>query len=78
MKRSKFFSLNTRDFFKGLLYAAGTAAITFLYNLLQAGPIVFNGELFTSLGMAALSAILAYLGANLFQNSNGEFATEKK
>jgi len=77
MKRSGFLKLNARDFFKGLIMAAGSAAITFLYQLIQAGPLVFDAAMFKSLGLAALSAIIVYLGKNLFENTEGSFGSKK-
>ena len=74
MERSKFLTLNWRDFLKGLLLAVLSAVITFLYELLQAGPVVFDKELLTKAGMIAVSTVLAYLLKNLFENSDGSLA----
>lgn len=66
---SQFFSLNTRDFIKGLFVAVFTAVITMLYTSIQAGDFVFNWK---AIGMAALSSGLAYIMKNLLTNSNDE------
>ena len=75
--RSKFLALNARDFFKGLIVAVVTAVITFLYNLIQVGPLVFDKVLLESIGMTAITAMLAYLMKNLFTNTSGEIATKE-
>jgi hypothetical protein len=74
MERSKLFKLNLRDFLKGLLMAVLTSLVTFLYEVLQAGPPVFDGEFFKSMGIVAVTALLAYLSKNLFENSEGALA----
>lgn len=74
MERSKFLSVNWRDFLKGLLLAVLSAVITFVYELLQAGPVVFDKELLAKVGMIAASTVLAYLLKNLFENSDGDLA----
>ncbi len=76
MERSKFFSLNLRDFLKGLLLALLSAVVTFLYEVVQAGT-AFDAEFFKALGIVAVTTLLAYLGKNLFENSSGELAGEK-
>lgn len=77
MEKSKLFRLNTRDFFKGLLVAVITAVITFLYNLVQAGPLVLDSVLLQGIGTTAITAMLAYLMKNLFTNTGGEIATKE-
>jgi hypothetical protein len=66
---SPFFSLNTKDFVKGLFVAVFTAVITLLYNSVQAGDFVFNWK---AIGMAALTSGLAYIMKNLLTNYNDE------
>ena len=65
---SNFLNLNWKDFFKGLIVAVLTAVITIIYSTIQAGSLAFDLK---AIGMAALSACLAYLVKNFFQNSNG-------
>jgi hypothetical protein len=74
--RSKLFSLNLRDFLKGMLYAILSAVITFAASQLQGG-VPLDLELLKKCGMVALSTLIAYVGANLFQNSKGEFLTKE-
>lgn len=69
MKNSSFFSLNARDWFKGLVVAIITAIITVVYNTIQAGTLLFDWK---SIGFAALSAALAYILKNFLTNSNDQ------
>lgn len=66
---SSFLALNTKDFLKGLIVAVLSAVVTILYSSLQAGDFVIDWK---SIGMAALSAALAYVTKNFFTNSNNE------
>ena len=75
--RSKFLSLNVRDFLKGLLLAVLTAVITFVYEALQTGSLFEPGTIKKGL-MVALAALLAYLLKNLFTNTQGEILTPEK
>lgn len=71
MERSSFLSLNWRDFLRGLLMAVLSAVITFLYEIFQAGPPVFDKDFFVKMGVVAATALLAYLTKNLFEDSSG-------
>jgi hypothetical protein len=71
MKGSKFFSLDWKDFFKGLVVAVFSAFITFLYEAIQAGEF-WNLETLKKGGLVAVAALLAYLLKNLLTNSTGE------
>jgi hypothetical protein len=73
MERSSLFSLNWRDFLKGLLLAILSAVITFVYEVIQAGT-AFDTEFFRAMGLVAVSTLLAYLMKNLFENSSGTLA----
>lgn len=73
MKRSSLFSLNWRDFLKGLLLAVLSAVVTFLYQVIQTG-ITFDAEFFKAVGVVAITTLLAYLSKNLFENSDGDLA----
>jgi hypothetical protein len=64
-----------RDFLKGLLLAIFSSVITFVYEVVQAGTS-FDGEFFRSLGIVAITTLLAYLSKNLFENSSGELKSE--
>jgi VIT1/CCC1 family predicted Fe2+/Mn2+ transporter len=72
--RSKFLTLNVRDFLKGLLLAVLTAVITFMYDAIQSGTLFEPGWV-KKAGMVALAALLAYLIKNLFTNTQGEILT---
>jgi hypothetical protein len=69
MKNSSFFSLNARDWFKGLVVAIITAVITLVYNTIQLGALSFDWK---AIGFAAISAALAYILKNFITNSNDE------
>jgi hypothetical protein len=67
--KSPFLSLNSKDFFKGLLVAVLSAVVTLLYTCIQSGDFIVDWK---AIGMAALSAALAYITKNLLTNSNDE------
>lgn len=72
--RSKFLNLNTRDFLKGLLIAVLTAVLATVGVLIESGTLFTKASL-TTIGIAALSAFLAYISKNLFTNTQGEILT---
>jgi hypothetical protein len=74
--KAKLFTLNKKDFWKGLILAVITAIITFLTNELQSGTTI-NLELFKRVGLTSLIAFLSYLVKNLFTNSSDQFATSE-
>ena len=74
--RSKFLSLNWRDFFKGLLYAVVAAVFAAADQALLAGEPL-DLILLKKVGLVALATILGYLSANFFQNSEGKFLTRE-
>jgi hypothetical protein len=65
---SKFLSLNSKDFIKGLFIAVLTSVITMLYTSIEAGELTFNLK---AIGMTAISSALAYITKNLITNSDG-------
>lgn len=67
--KSTFLNLNSTDYLKGLLIAVLSAVVTFLYTCIQAGDLVIDWK---AIGMAALSAALAYITKNLLTNSKDE------
>ena len=75
--RSRLFTINLRDFLKGLLYAILAAILAVIQSAITAGAL-FEPATWSLVGTVALSTFLAYLGANLFQNSKGEFLTKEK
>ena len=74
---SNFLALDTKDFLKGLLVAIVSALIAGVLQLMQSGPFVFDWPTFQPIVFTAISAGLAYLSKNLFQNSQGELGPEK-
>jgi inner membrane protein involved in colicin E2 resistance len=74
--RSKFLKLNLRDFLKGLLYAVVAAVLTTADQAVLAGAPL-DLVLLKKVGLVALATILAYLSANIFQNSEGKFLTKE-
>lgn len=68
--KSVFGSINVQDFFKGLIVAVLTAIVTFLYNTMESGAIVFNIK---QLLVTSLSAALAYIIKNYLSNEEGVF-----
>ena len=75
--KSKLFTLNVRDFLKGLLVAVLTAVITFAYEAIQTGEL-FSMAALKKMGLVALGAMLAYLLKNLFTNSQDEVLTPEQ
>ena len=65
---SKFMSLNSADFLKGLLMAVLSAVISVLYTSVESGTLAFDWK---AIQFAAITAVLAYLTKNLFTNSQG-------
>ena len=63
MQTSSLFSLDFKDLGKGLLVAAGGAAITAVETSVQAGTFSFHWK---QVGSVALAAGLSYLGKNFF------------
>ena len=77
--KTKLFSLNARDFFKGLIVAIIAGVLTFVINELQAGTEI-NILLFKRMGITAIIAFLSYILKNLMTNSDDKLLTpeEKK
>jgi len=62
MKQSEYFSLNLRDFLRGLLMAVLTPAITLIVNSLEKGEFTLNWHLVL---LSAVGGASAYLLKNL-------------
>lgn len=73
MAKSKFLTLNARDFFRGLLVAIGTAIGTGVANILNTGALPDSSDMQT-IGTAGAAAGVAYLTKNLFTNSDDKVA----
>jgi hypothetical protein len=67
---SPFFSLNTRDYLRGLIVSVFTAVVTIMYQSVQAGNFVFDIK---AIAQTALAAALGYIVKNLVTNSRDEF-----
>jgi len=67
--KSTLFSLNTKDFVKGLFVAVFTSVITIVYTSVQAGAFEFDAKTITT---TALTSALAYIMKNFVTNSNDE------
>jgi hypothetical protein len=63
MKDSKLFSVNTKDFLKGLLIAVLTPVIVTIEQSVSTGSLTFDLKLIT---MSALGGFLAYMTKNFF------------
>ena len=63
MQTSSLFSLNFKDFGKGLLVAVGGAVIAAIETSVQAGTFSFDWK---AIGGVALAAGLSYLAKNFF------------
>jgi hypothetical protein len=72
MKTSKFLTVNQADAVKGFIVAIITAGLTVLMTMLDGGVIPTDGE-WKKIGIAALSAGIAYLIKNVLTNSNDKF-----
>jgi len=67
---SSIFTLNTKDFIKGLLVAVLTSVITIVYQTIQTGSLTFDWK---AIGTMALTSALGYIMKNLLTNSTGQF-----
>lgn len=71
MMKSKFLTLNWKDFSRGLLIAFLTALLTGLINILDAGAI-FTWATIKPVMIAGISAALSYLLKCLATNSQDQ------
>lgn len=71
---SSLFTLNSRDWIKGLVIAVLTAIITVVYNTIQTGALVLDWK---AISIAGISAALAYITKNLLTNSNDQLLTKE-
>lgn len=61
---SKQFSLNVKDFLRGLLMAVGSGVLTFIYTSVEAGGLEFD---FKAIGKVAVITAITYLAKNYLQ-----------
>jgi hypothetical protein len=59
------YSLNAKDFLRGLLIAVGTAVLVIVQNTISAGVLTFDWK---EIGMAAVGATVTYLAKNFLTN----------
>jgi hypothetical protein len=71
---SSLFTLNSKDWIKGLVVAVLTAVITVVYSTIQTGTLVLDWK---SISIAGISAALAYITKNLLTNSSDQFLTKE-
>lgn len=71
---SSLFTLNSKDWIKGLVVAVLTAVITVVYSTIQTGTLVLDWK---AISIAGISAALAYITKNLLTNSSDEFLTKE-
>ena len=71
---SSLFTLNSKDWAKGLVIAILTAIITVVYNTIQTGALVLDWK---AISIAGISAALAYITKNLLTNSNDQLLTKE-
>lgn len=70
---SKFLTLNWADFGKGLLLAVLSAVLTLIVSLLKEKGFDLTSTDLSAILQIAVTTLVAYLGKNLFTNSEGQF-----
>jgi hypothetical protein len=70
--RSKFLTLDQRDFIQGLIIVIFCTFITGFYQLIANGGVI-NGETMKPVIIAAIGSGVSYLTKNLLTNSKGQF-----
>lgn len=74
--KSKFLSLNSQDFVRGLVVSTLSAVLTIVYQTIQTGSLTFDWK---AIGTIAVSSALGYIVKNLLTNSEDQvFSTEPK
>ena len=76
MERSGFLKVNFRDVLKGAALAVVAAIVTFAYEAIEAGGLLFNGETLKAVALVAGGAFLSYIIKNVFENTSGELGPE--
>lgn len=74
---SKLFTINLADLAKGAIVAALATVLGMVSTILNAGHFP-SGSDWKEIGMAAATALGAYIAKNLFTNSGGEFLAAEK
>jgi hypothetical protein len=73
---SNFLQLNWNDFAKGLVVAVLTVVVASIGDIVATGALPTVVQL-KAIGLAALSAAIAYILKNLFTNSEGKFLAKE-
>ncbi len=73
MVKSKLLTINQWDFIKGGIVAAITCALTTIIAILNAGNLPSEGD-WKAIGVATISAFIAYIVKNMGTNSKGQIA----
>jgi len=74
MDWSKLWSVNTKDWTKGLIIAVISTPLTIIMESLNAGSLTLDWK---KVGIVALTAGIAYLVKNFATGSSGRMLTEK-
>jgi hypothetical protein len=74
--KSKFLTLNLRDFLQGLIIVIFCTFITGFYQLIANGGVI-NRETMKPVIIAAIGSGVSYLTKNLLTNSKGQFLTRE-
>ena len=75
--KSKFLTLDQRDFIQGLIIVIFCTFITGFYQLIANGGVI-NGETMKPVIIAAIGSGVSYLTKNLLTNSKGQFMRAEK
>jgi hypothetical protein len=75
--KSKFLTLDKRDFIEGLIIVILCTFITGFYQLIANGGVI-NWETVKPVVIAAIGAGVSYLTKNLLSNSKGQFMRSEK
>ena len=73
---SKFLQVNLADLAKGAIVAALATVLGMVTTILNTGALP-SGSDWKAIGMAALTALGAYVAKNLFTNSGGNFLAKE-
>lgn len=76
--KSKYFSLNARDFWRGLGIAVLTTLLTNIYNVLVTGMFPILWVQWQPILAGTAATFVSYIMANLFTNSQGKVFTKEK
>jgi hypothetical protein len=75
--KSKFLTLDQRDFINGLIIVIFCTFITGFYQLIANGGVI-NSETMKPVIIAAIGSGVSYLTKNLLSNSRGQFMRSER